>query len=324
MESTKTPRRRPADDGPIFKALADANRRRIMQLITREELTVTELVSILRMPQSTVSRHLRVLRDASLLRDRRDGTATLCRAASPSQDRPGVQDLLLTWLQDHPLDDSLRARLERTLERRRRSTVGFFDRLGKRWDDLRTEAFGDGFAFEAMLSLLPHEWTVADIGTGTGYLLPILAAHFERVIAVDPAQAMLDCARRRVVAAGAPNVSFHLGDLGRVPMADGSCDLAIACLVLHHVPEPPAALAEIRRVLRPNGRVMIVEQRSHENQAFYETMQDHWWGFEPDELVARMTATGFGRVRYRELQTAEGRNAMSDAPGLFVLVGERG
>src|SRR6185503_14640817 len=104
-------------------------------------------------------------------------------------------------------------------------------------------------------TLLPRPWTVADIGTGTGWLLPVLAGHFRRVLSVDPAPAMLACARQRVLERGATNVEFQHGDLGRLPIGDAACDLAIACLVLHHVEVPAAALAELYRVVRPGGRV---------------------------------------------------------------------
>jgi len=331
----------PADsNAEALRALGDDARQGIMQLLIKEELSVTELVEILKLPQSTVSRHLKVLRDAEWLADRRIGTATLYRAAaiSPSASSPAspspspsasgaqspstasdVRQVLQTWLAAQPLAKALASRLERVLQRRTDESSGFFDRLGSRWDQLRSAAFGDAFAFEAMLGLLPREWTVADIGTGTGFLLPSLAARFERVIAVDASPAMLGCAKRRAADAGATNVEFQQGDLGKLPIGDGACDAAIACLVLHHVAKPQEALSELHRILRPGGRALIVEQRAHENQVFYETMQDLWWGFDATGLTEQMSAAGFADVSIMPLHRRETASGRMEAPDLFAI-----
>lgn len=322
-ESNPKPASRTDPEPGVLRAIADKARLKLMQLISEEELSVTELVDILRLPQSSVSRHLKTLREAGLARDRHVGTTTFHTAARLDGEDDSLNQLLLAWLARKPLDDRTHSRMERVLNRRRDSSAGFFDRLGKRWDELRTEAFGETFALEAFLSLLPSTWTVADIGTGTGALIPMLSAHFDKVVAVEPADAMLECARRRGEESAAGRVRVLQGDLGRLPIEDASCDLAIACLVLHHVPQPAEALAELHRVVRPGGRVLIVEQRSHENQAFYDTMQDHWWGFEPDDLASQLGDAGFAGVRHKDLRTIEQRGAEMEAPRLFVLTGRR-
>jgi ArsR family transcriptional regulator len=308
---------------PVFRALADSTRQRILQLLIREELSVSELVDVLRLPQSTISRHLRVLRTAGLITDRREGATTLCRARRSTQDEKELAGLLMDWFGQWPLPTPLVDRLARVLQGRAPGGATFFERLGRRWDELREAAFGAAFAVEAFVSLLPREWTVADIGAGTGYLLPILADNFKAVIAVEPAAAMLACARQRVAEDRAAQVTFHQGEASALPMADRACDLAIACLVLHHVAEPRQALDELRRIVRPGGRVLIVEQRAHENQKFYEMMQDRWWGFEPADLAGQLAGAGFGAVRWHPLRWAGGRSAQVEAPGLFVLTGER-
>jgi|CXWL01.1.fsa_nt_gi ArsR family transcriptional regulator len=309
-------------DDHVFRAFAETTRRRILQLLSREELNVSELVAILRQPQSTISRHLRVLRTAGLLRDRRAGTTSFYRVIIDDH-QDVVGKLLCDWIRKTPLPDSMARTLERVV-RRRDQSQGFFDRLGRRWDELRSAAFGEVFTTEAFLSLLPPTWTVADIGTGTGYLLPLLAASFETVIGVDPADTMLECARQRVREAGRANVTFHQGDLSQLPIEDGVCDLVIACLVLHHVVDPPAALNELHRIVRAGGRLLLVEQQLHENQDFFETMQDRWWGFDASDLAEQVVAAGFDGVRHHPLNSAAGRSRSVEAPGLFVLTAERG
>lgn len=317
------PRTLEADESGLFRALSDSTRQRIVQVLLSEELTVSELVAVLRLPQSTVSRHLKALREVGLVLERREGLLSFCRAAQSSEGDE-LRGAILQWLRQQPLARSVTARLERVLRQRHDGTVGFFQRLGKRWDELRESAFGDAFAVEAMTALLPREWTVADIGTGTGFLLPTLASNFQNVIAIEPATTMLDYARQRVAECGATNVAFHVGDLDRLPIADQTCDLAIACLVLHHVTEPARALAEMHRVLRPGGRILVIEQQAHENQAFYEMMQDRWWGFAREDLARQVADVGFSGVRHHELQMVKTRSGAIDSPGLFVLTAEKG
>jgi SAM-dependent methyltransferase len=322
-EATAKPRARPVPTDDVFRAMADATRQKLLQLLILEELNVSELVAILRQPQSTISRHLHVLRGADLVRDRRDRNTTLYRASLPSDATGDLPGLLHGWLKSRRLATALQNRLHKILRERSDESVGFFDRLGKRWDELRAAAFGEAFATEAFISLLPADWTVLDIGAGTGYLLPSLADHFRQVIAVEPASAMLECARQRILEHGVANVVFHHGDLGHLPISDQTCDLAIACLVLHHLPSPAEAVAEIHRVLRPGGRLLIVEQEAHENQEFYETMQDHWWGFDPVEFAEQVSAAGFAAVRQHPLATARPTSGSAESPRLFVVTASR-
>lgn len=307
----------------VFRALTDPTRQRILQLLIGEELNVSELVEVLHQPQSTISRHLKVLRNASLIIDRRDGATSFYKTVANGAGSDDIAGVLMPWFQSRPLERVLKGRLERVLRQRTGGSGSFFERLGKRWDELRSAAFGDVFATEALVALLPRDWIVADIGTGTGYLLPTLADNFRKVIAVDPAPTMLECARQRVADHGASNVSFHLGDLSRLPIEDESVDLAIALLVLHHVPRPADALAEIHRVLRSNGRILLVEQRSHENQKFYETMQDHWWGFDPADISRQVREAGFNEVHEHGLSRHFQNARAIESPGLFVVTGSR-
>ncbi len=323
MISKPTTRQRAPTSEEMFRGLADATRQKLMQLLQSEELNVTELVAILGQPQSTISRHLKVLRATGLVHDRRNGATSLYSAVQPRPDQDELHPVLLDWLRRRPLPKRLQERLSRVLRRRQDQTIGFFERMGDRWDELRAEAFGEAFATEAFLALLPRDWTVVDIGTGTGYMLPVLAEHFREVLAVEPAEAMLECARQRAAARNCSNVLFHHGDLGRLPIGDGSCDLAIACLVLHHVSDPGQAVGEMFRVLRTGGRILIVEQEAHENEAFFEMMQDRWWGFEPAELARSVSAAGFRDVRHHGLSAAGGRRGATESPGLFVVSAER-
>ncbi len=310
----------------VFGAMADATRHRIMQVLAQHELSVTELVEILGQPQSTVSRHLKVLREADLIRDSRNGANVhyALSATALGGDDESVQAHLVDWVKKQPVPKALQRRIERILERRHAETMSFFEDIGQQWDELRVGCFGNSFHVEALLGLLPSSWVVADIGTGTGYLLPLLAAGFEKVIAIEPVSLLMRAARSRPEVREAKNVEFRSGDLRRLPLEDGEVDLAVAMLVLHHVPEPVAALAEIGRAVKADGGVVIVEQQAHQCEAFRRLMQDRWWGFEPERLAEQVQAAGFAEVRWRELRTAGPTStAVPETPGLFVLTGKK-
>lgn len=317
------------DPVELLRALSDTTRMRILQLLLIEELNVSELVEILGLPQSSVSRQLKTLRNAGIVNDRRVGVTSLYSAVNrpggEAHSRPDEQlaPLLTDWLAHRSLPPAMHERLQRVIGQRGNDGPGFFNRIGRRWDELRTEAFGPSFAMEAFIALLPREWHVADIGTGTGHLLPTLAAHFESVLAVEPAEGMRTCAQQRIAQTGFENVEIRPGDLTRLPIDTGLIDLAIAMLVLHHVPNPDEALREIARIVRPGGRVLIVEQQSHENQDFYERMQDHWWGFDSNDLQRRLAATGCTQIQCKKLLTAASQEGLPDSPPLFVLTATR-
>ena len=310
----------------VFKAMADATRQRILQVLLRHELSVSELVEVLGQPQSTVSRHLRVLRDAELISDRRNGV-TVHYAMAPmvvGGDSDTVQAHVVRWLEGESVPKPVGRRIERVLERRHAETVSFFHDVGRRWDEMRTDFFGTSFHLEALTALLLKTWVVADIGTGSGYLLPVLAGTFEQVIAIEPVERLLEAARGRPELRAAKNIEYRAGDLRQLPMKDGEVDLAVAMLVLHHVPDPAAALREIGRVVKPSGRVLVVEQRAHRCEAFRELMQGRWWGFESGRLEEMVREAGFADMVSRRLETAWPTSPSApEVPELFGLTAVR-
>jgi ArsR family transcriptional regulator len=312
----------PDQSARLFRALGDVTRQRLLLLLLQQELSVSELVRVLGQPQSTVSRHLKVLREAELVADRRDGTNVLYAASrQPSNGQTsGLRDRIREWMDSQHLPSRLAKRLDRVLKERQRRSESFFSGAADRWDQLREAHFGRRFHLEALTALLPPEWTVADVGTGTGFLLPVLGRTFEQVIAVELVPEMLLQARSRPELEGMDHVSFRQGSADALPIRDGSVDLAVSVLVWHHVASPPAALAELWRILKPRGRILIVEQTAHEFKEFYERMQDRWWGFEPGDLAVQVAEGGFDDVRCRPIPLDQERSAKSpEAPGLFVL-----
>jgi len=267
-----------------------------------------------------------MLRDADLISDRKEGTMVLystTRRQSRGGQQVTLESRLLEWIAEQPWPRMLRRRLSRVLDGRQRRSTEFFSKLGHRWDQLRLDAFGGTFQFEGLFGLLPSHWVVADIGTGTGYMLAALARTFRRVIAVDPVENMLVVARDRCRQAGVDNVIFRKGDLSCLPIEEKCVDVAIAALVLHHVPSPEQAVKELFRIVRPGGRVLVIEQSAHENEAFHERMQDRWWGFEPAQLENEVAAAGFDNIVVRALPYDRSPTVPFDSPELFKLTAVR-
>lgn len=300
----------------IFRALADETRRRTLTVLRQHELSVSELVTVLDQPQSTVSRHLRVLRDASLIRDRRNGKAVMYSVSDSRSSDTDPSGGIMDWLAQQALPRSIKGRLDSVLRKRTEMSRQFFDTLGRQWDTLREDSFGARFELEAFMALLPDNWTVADLGTGTGYMLPRLARHFRRVIGVEPSSRMIEAATELVEREGIENVELRTGELENLPISNESVDLALAVLVLHHVASPAGAVSELRRISRPGGSVLLVEQFSHHSESFHTRMQDRLWGFDPNEIITWLETAGFTDCRSVKLGTTE---LADDAPELFAV-----
>ena len=189
-----------------------------------------------------------------------------------------------------------------------------FRRLGSRWDAVRQELFGDSFTLPALLALLPPGLVVADLGCGTGGTLPLLSPVAARVVGIDREQAMLDAAAER--AAGFSNIELRRGQLHALPLVDGSVDLALCQLVLHHVAELSPVFAEVRRVLRAGGRWVLLDMVEHDREEYRTTMGHRHLGFSREGLERLAAGVGLGMVSYRVLPV----DPAALGPGLFVAV----
>lgn len=306
-----------ADAGPLLArlgALGDRARLRILRLLARNELSVGELADALRMPQSTLSRHLKALLEAAWILRRSEGTASLYRMEPKDLDDAArrLWDAVSSELdgaEAFAADDQRLAAV--LLERRGSGTRGFFGQIGGEWDRVRQELFGRDITPEALLALLPGDWTVADLGCGTGDVAGRIAPHVSRVVAIDREPAMLEAARRRL--AGFTNVDFVEGDLYDLPLRDASIDAAVVSLVFHHLADPARAMTEIARVLKPGGKLLVIDMMPHDHADFRAMGHEHL-GFDRAALEAWATEAGL------ELATPVALPADPEAkgPALFV------
>lgn len=297
-----------------MEALADPTRLRLLRLLERYELGVVELCDVLQLPQSTTSRHLKVLLDRGWVRHRRNGTTHLYKMILDELD-PASRKL---WLLAREQTDAWATlqqdnlRLERRLRERQRDSQQFFAGASGQWDKLRAELYGDRFNLESLLALIPSDWTVADLGCGTGRLAGEIAPHVAGVIGVDNSPAMLKAARKRL--ADVPNLDLRLGDLESLPIDSATCDAALLVLVLTYAPDPPRVLAEMARILKPGGRAVIVDLLPHDRDDFRRQMEQLHPGFDAAELQRTLTNAGFTGINVRPLPPESG----AKGPALFL------
>lgn len=289
----------PSSDALIkwMSNLADGTRLRLLRIVERQELGVTELCSVLQLPQSTVSRHLKLLADEGWVRSRRQATTRLYRM--PLEELSPAQRKL--WLLARQQTDAWPAvgqdelRLAELLRQRREDSRVFFAGAAAQWDQMRQELYGTAFERQALLALLPQDWTVADLGCGTGALTAELASFVAQVIGVDNSPAMLRAARQRTT--NLPNVELRQGDLEALPIEDAACDAALLVLVLTYLPEPAKALQQTHRILKPGGKAVLVDLLTHDRDDFRREMGQQSMGFEPASMERLLTESGFGQVR---------------------------
>src|SRR3954468_19514970 len=270
-------------------SLADTTRSRLLLLLDRNELTVSEMCGIIQLPQSTVSRHLKALVDAGWIASRAEGTSRLYTMTRDDLDAARRRLWLLVREQVGPTPAAAQdqRRLQAALAERRTTSQEFFSSSAGQWDRLRDELFGDRFHIAAFAALADAEWTVGDLGCGTGQLSAALAPFVARVVAVDASAAMLQAAKRRLQRFA--NIDLRRGELEALPIDDGRLDAATLMLVLHHLPEPQRAFAETARVLKPSGRVVIVDMLPHDRDSYRQQMGHVWLGFSEDHLRRLLT-----------------------------------
>jgi len=296
-----------------LSALSDPTRSRILLLLDRHELTVSELCAIMQLPQSTMSRHLKALADSGWVASRAEGTSNLY-VMTDALDAPAHRLWLLVREQVGSTTAAAQdqRRLQAALAERRTKSQEFFSSSAGQWDRVREELFGDRFHLAAFAALAESTWVVGDLGCGTGQVSAALAPFMSHVVAVDASAAMLQAAKKRLH--GFDNVELRRGELESLPIDDGRLDAATLMLVLHHVSEPEKALADVARVLKPGGRLLLVDMQPHDRDSYRQQMGHVWLGFS-DEHVKRMLADA-GLVEARVVAIAPEPRAKG--PGLFV------
>ena len=292
---------------PYLKALSDETRLRLFAMLSHCELTVNEIVRVLEMGQSRVSRHLRILSDSGLLVSRRDGLWVHYTAAENPQTRnlsAAIGDLVA---QEQQVQNDL-SRSKMVLEDRSRSTRHFFNTIAGAWEDLKKSILGDFDLDAAVAEFFGRPETAVDVGCGTGDLLALLTESSEHVIGVDGSPGMLALARQRFE--GRANVELRLGEAEHLPLKDSEADRAVMSMVLHHLSRPEVALREVARILRPGQAFVVADFFKHGNEMMREEYGDRWLGFEPSALRLWLEGSGFRVVEKRKIELKQALQLM--------------
>lgn len=320
-------------------SLADTTRSRILLLLDRCELTVSELCTVMQLPQSTVSRHLKALADMGWVTSRAEGTSNSYAMArpslaarpgegrgGPSKDSPSRAEtdssarrlwlLVREQVGTTPAAAQDQRRLQTALAARRTKSQEFFSSSAGQWDRLREELFGDRFHLAALAALADPSWVVGDLGSGTGQVSGALSPFVRCVVAIDASAQMLQAARRRLHALD--NVELRRGELESLPIDDARLDAAIMMLVLHHIPDPGKALSEAMRVLKPGGRLVLVDMLPHDRESYRQQMGHIWLGFAENQMRGWLGDAGFADITIVALPA----DAKTKGPALFVATGK--
>lgn len=302
------------DIGKRLNDLADPTRGRLLFALEGRELSVAELQDALLLPQSTVSRHLKVLGRGDWVTARAEGASHRYRFdrkdLSPESRRLWDvvrPELALATEAEGDLD-----RVREVLARRHERSRSFFASEAGRWDRIRAERFGSRYELQAMLGLLEPHWVVGDLGCGNGHLARAMSPFVAGVVAVDESSAMLETARAR--SATRPNIDYRLGQLEHLPVADAECHVTVLSLVLPYVPEPGRVLAEAARAVRPGGRMLLIDLEPHDRTDYAEELGHLWQGFAPNQLAGWCQEAGLESLRVIPMVSDPGTRA----PGLFV------
>ncbi len=295
----------------VFKALSDDIRLRILRAVSMAEVSVAELVQVLGLPQSTVSRHLKPLRDAELVEPRREATSVYYHTG-PEFRKNGFQSFLAERLSEVERAGEDRASVRRVLDARRSRSREFFDKVAGQYRSL-TQPGGGWQALAAAFAAGFRGHTIADLGAGEGDVSLLLAPYARRVIAVDLSPRMLGTLAERAEQDGlSERVETREGDLDRLPLSDGEADTVILSQALHHAAQPAQAVREAARVCRPGGCLLILDLAQHEQTWVREEWADLWMGFAEADLERWIGEAGLTHDVTRRLH--------GSTPDLSVLV----
>jgi ubiquinone/menaquinone biosynthesis C-methylase UbiE/DNA-binding transcriptional ArsR family regulator len=264
-----------------LKALADPLRLRVLAAVTEEELTVGEVQEVVASAQSAVSRNLAILREAGFVQDRKEGTSVYFSVRSNMPEPAGeLFKSLQSRLAEIPEVKRDQERLSECRRRRLQRSQGYFESVAGDWERIRKSYFDDRVTSLAIEKLLPQNLTVADIGCGTGSLTFELARFAGKVIGVDLSKEMLRRARAVAKEREVDNVEFRQGDALKLPLDSRSVDAAFCVMVLHFLPDPQRAIADLCRITRPSGSVILVDLVQHKQDWMREQMAHQWLGFD--------------------------------------------
>ena len=291
-----------------LKAAGEETRLRVLALLSEAELTVSDLTDILRQSQPRISRHLKLLAEAGLIERFREGTWAFFRLAEQGGGSEVARALLARLNPADPTIARDRDRLASVRAARAAAAQAYFRAHAAEWDRIRKLHVADAAVEAAIRAALADKTlhSLLDLGTGTGRMLELFGAEIERGLGLDLSLDMLALARDRLERAGLKHCSVRQGDLYDLPLANASFDVVILHQVLHFLDDGARAIREAARVLRPGGRLLVVDFAPHELEFLREQHAHRRLGFAPETVTQWMTACGLAPVMHKSLSPEPG------------------
>ncbi len=286
-----------------LEAAGEVTRLRLLALLNDAELTVTELMTILGQSQPRISRHLKLLVEAGLVDRHREGAWAFFRLSEGGSADALVRDVLKGMDENDPVLTADRSRLAEVRRARAEQAARYFSEQARNWDRLRSLHVAEDIVEAAVLEIAGTQpvQSLLDLGTGTGRMLELLAPLAERAIGVDQSPPMLNLARTRLERAGLRNAQLRQGDIYALPVEQDSCDLVIVHQVLHYLDDPGRALREAARMLRPGGRLLVIDFAPHSHEFLREQHAHRRLGFAVEEIEGFMKEVGLRDFSHRAL-----------------------
>ncbi|MCW7473054.1 ArsR/SmtB family transcription factor [Leptospira levettii] len=287
------------------KAISDETRIRILHILSFGAFSVNEVVEILGMGQSRISRHLKILTEAGFIGSRREGS--LVYSFLPDEEGFGFKfpleltKLLLSYKEELPSREKDQKMVHQILEAREKKSKSFFDGVAESWEKLQEETLHPKLYRSWILQELPVCENIVDLGCGPGGLIPFLLNKAKHVTGVDNSSRMIENAS--IHFAKNPSVSLIQTPMEHLPLSSNSCDAVVASMVMHHISHPPTVLEEIVRVLKPGGVLCIVDLERHNAEYMRDNFADLWLGFEPELFESWLSNAGFKVESIGEIQT---------------------
>jgi len=274
-----------------FKALSDKTRLRLLYVLQHYELNVNEIVLVVDMIQSGVSRHLKILMESGLLTSRRDGSFIYYSAAQNDAVKM-ILSLVDQSLEKEAIAGKDLATSREMIKIRQNRTKRFFKTVAPQWDRLKKEVLGEVDLNAVIKEKISFHGTISDLGCGTGELIDVLSEETShKLIGIDYSPEMLEQARLRL--SGTGNAELRLGELEHLPMKNQEIDTAILNMVLHHISQPELPIAEVYRVLKPGGLFVLSDFEKHDREEIKEIIGGAWLGFEKETIKTWLTDAGF-------------------------------
>jgi ubiquinone/menaquinone biosynthesis C-methylase UbiE/DNA-binding transcriptional ArsR family regulator len=302
------------DLNAALKAAGEETRLRILALLFEAELTVSDLTAILRQSQPRISRHLKLLAEAGLVARFREGAWAFFRLAEHGQAALAVRSLIARLDAHDPVIARDRERLAEVRAARAAAAQAYFKAHAAEWDRIRALHVADEAVEEAVRAALADKpfRSLLDLGTGTGRMLELLGPDLERGLGIDLSLDMLAIARARLDRAGLRQCSVRQGDIYDLPLPRDSFDVVIVHQVLHFLDDGARAIREAARVLRPQGRLLVIDFAPHDLEFLREEHAHLRLGFAPETVTQWMEQADLEFVAHRELPPgSDGRIAVS-------------